>query len=70
MYSRKKVGPRVEPWETPALIRHFCEAPTYNLLKPSVTEGQIPIKKKALDISSATAPVAPNLLKPKQFYQI
>ena len=25
MYSRKSVGPRMEPWGTPALTRYSCE---------------------------------------------
>ena len=25
MYSRKSVGPRVEPWGSPALIGYSCE---------------------------------------------
>ena len=25
MCSRKSLGPRIEPWETPALIKCFCE---------------------------------------------
>ena len=25
MYSRKSVGPRMDPWGTPALTGYFCE---------------------------------------------
>ena len=25
MYSRKSVGPRMEPWGTPALTGYYCE---------------------------------------------
>ena len=25
MYSRKSVGPRIDPWRTPALTGYFCE---------------------------------------------
>ena len=25
MYSRKSIGPRMDPWGTPALTGYFCE---------------------------------------------
>ena len=87
MYSRKSVGPRMEPWGTPALTRYSCEE-----LPSRTTQSCILLRKeeirpniwpkipklkdlslwrrpvsqtlsKALDISSATVWVAPDLLK-------
>ena len=37
MYRRKSVGPRMEPWGTPALTV-FWRRPIQNHLKPSITE--------------------------------
>ena len=60
MYSRKITEPRVEPWGTPALTGYTRED------LPSRTTRRKPACQtlsKALDISSATARVAPGLLK-------
>ena len=85
MYSRKSVGPKIEPWGTPALTRYSCEdspsRPTRSRLllrkeeiRPNIWP-EIPLDlslwrrpafqtlSKASDISSATARVAPELLK-------
>ena len=85
MYSRKIVGPRMEPWGTPALTGYSCEVFPYRttqshlLLRkeeirlniwPEISQD-LPMWRttachtvsKALDISSATAVVAPDLLK-------
>ena len=53
MYSRKRIGPRMDPSGTPALTGYSCEAFPSRTSMPN---------SKALDISSATAPVAPDLL--------
>ena len=47
MYSRKSVGPRMEPSGTPALTGYFCED----------------FPSRTLHISSATVQVALDLLK-------
>ena len=38
MYSRKGVGPRMEPWVTPTLIGSSFEDSIQNHSKPSITE--------------------------------
>ena len=39
MYSRKSVGPRMEPWGTPALIGYVCvKTPIQNYPKPSIPQ--------------------------------
>ena len=85
MYSKKSVGPRMDPWGTSALTGYPCED-----LPSKTTRSSLLLRKeeirpniwpeiekdlslwrrpayqtlsKALDISSATAPVAPDLLK-------
>ena len=85
MYSRKSVGPRMEPWGTPALTAYSCED-----FSSKTTRSRLLLRKeeirpniwpeisyeltlwrrpachtlsKALDISIATARVAPDLLK-------
>ena len=71
MYSRRSVGPRMEPWGTPALTGYSYEDfPSWTtqsrllLRKREIRPNIWPeIPSKALDISSATARVAPNLLK-------
>ena len=40
MYSRKSVGPRMEPWGTPALTGYSCQA------FPSRTTGSHPLMRK------------------------
>ena len=40
MYIRKSVGPRMDPWGTPALTRYFCED------FPSKTHWKTPITAK------------------------
>ena len=82
MNSRKSVGPRMQPWGTPALSGYSCEDFTTpprttrrkKELRPDIWP-EIPsdlkfVKKttcetlpEVLDISSATAEVAPHLLK-------
>ena len=43
MYSRKIVGPRIDPWGTPALTRYSCEnVPSRNIPKLPLTEPEIP----------------------------
>ena len=85
MYSKKIVGPRMEPWGTPALTGYSSEDfPSRNNQKlPSTERRRNKVKNlawnskrlslwrrpecqslsKVLDISSATAQVAPDLLK-------
>ena len=86
MYSRKSVGPRIDPWGTPALTGYSCEdfpsktTRSRLLLKRRnktkyltwksirlrfVKKTSIPhsAMSKALDIWSATARVAADLLK-------
>ena len=86
MYSRKSVGPRMEPWGTPALTGYSCEdfpsRTTRSCLLLRIEEIRANIwpenqwdlislqrrltcqtLSKPLDISSATARVAPDLLK-------
>ena len=38
MYSRKSLGPRMQPWETPVLTRQSWRLPIQNHLKPSITQ--------------------------------
>ena len=40
MYSKKSVGPRMEPWRTPALTRYSCED------FPSRTTQSCPLLRK------------------------
>ena len=81
MYIRKSVGPRMEPWGTPASTRYSCEdVPSRTtqsclLLRkeeirpniwPELSLWRRPACQtlsKALDISSATGRVAPDLFK-------
>ena len=76
MGGRKKVGPRMETWETPVLIRYCWEdVPSRAtqrrlLLRKDEIQSKIwpetpacQTLSKALDVSSATAQVSPNVLQ-------
>ena len=85
MYTRKSVGPRMEPWGTPPLPGYYCEdfssrtTQSHTLLRkeeirpniwPEIPEYLSLSRRPAcqtlwnpLDVSSATAGVATDLLK-------
>ena len=62
MYSRKSVGPGMEPWGTPTLTGYSYEDVPSRTTQ-SWRRPKYQTLSKALDISSATTWVAPDLLK-------
>ena len=58
MYCRKSVAPIIDSWGTPALTGYSCEN-----FPSRISDLKFQTLSKALDISSATVGVAPDLLK-------
>ena len=79
MYSRKSVAPSMEPWGTPALTGYSCEDfpklsitekrrnnakyLSWNFIRLKFVKKTSMSNPLALEISSATTQVAPDLLK-------
>ena len=58
MCNKKSVGPRMEPWGTPTLTGYSCDDLAFR-----TNQRRLLLREIELDISSATARIAPDLLK-------